>query len=60
MQGMTTKQTHQTVPQSFERPVLAEGFDHVFGTGGIKTATRCNKGGNAYLIKPDEPDENLS
>jgi len=60
MQGVATQKPPQTVANTFERTVLADGQDHVFGTGGIKTATRCNKRGDAYLIKPDKQNENLS
>jgi hypothetical protein len=60
MEGVTTKNTPGGEKQPLERAMTSDRGDGIFGTGRIKTATRCQQGRNTKLVNPYRADENTA
>lgn len=56
MKRMTAQKACERFGQSFEKPVMLDGFFGVFGTGRNKTAMRSEVRRNISLVNPNEAD----
>jgi len=54
---MTTAQTFESKPQTFENTMLLNGLNHVLGAAGMKSATVSEKRAKQVTINVDQFDE---
>jgi hypothetical protein len=57
MKWVAAQQAPQAETQAAECAVTLDGFDHVFGTGGVKAASGRNHGGDPSLISTKDEDQ---